>query len=46
MKKSLLLAGALALCTPLFAEEAVPAFPGAEGHGEEGGAERERACQE
>ena len=33
MKKSLLLAGALALCTPLFAEEAVPAFPGAEGHG-------------
>ncbi len=33
MKKSLLLAGALALCTPIFAEEAVPAFPGAEGHG-------------
>ncbi len=33
MKKSLLLASALALCTPLFAEEAVPAFPGAEGHG-------------
>ena len=33
MKKSLLLAGALALCTPLFAEEAAPAFPGAEGHG-------------
>ena len=33
MKKSLLLAGALALSMPLFAEEAVPAFPGAEGHG-------------
>ncbi len=33
MKKSLLLAGALALCTPLFAEETAPAFPGAEGHG-------------
>ena len=33
MKKSLLLAGALALCTPLFAEEQAPAFPGAEGHG-------------
>lgn len=33
MKKSLLLVGALALCTPLFAEEAAPAFPGAEGHG-------------
>ncbi len=33
MKKTLLLAGALALCTPLFAEDAVPAFPGAEGHG-------------
>lgn len=34
MKKSLLLAGALALfSTPLFAEEAAPAFPGAEGHG-------------
>lgn len=33
MKKSLLLAGALALCTPLFAQEAIPAFPGAEGHG-------------
>ncbi|MDE6017891.1 MAG: pectate lyase [Muribaculaceae bacterium] len=23
----------MALCTPLFAEEAIPAFPGAEGHG-------------
>ena len=33
MKRSLLLAGALALCTPIFAEEAAPAFPGAEGHG-------------
>ena len=33
MKKSLLLAGALALCTPIFAQEAAPAFPGAEGHG-------------
>lgn len=34
MKKSLLLAGALTLfSTPLFAEEAAPAFPGAEGHG-------------
>ena len=34
MKKSLLLAGALALCTPLFADDAAaPAFPGAEGHG-------------
>ncbi len=33
MKKSLLLAGALALCTPIFAEEVAPAFPGAEGHG-------------
>lgn len=33
MKKTLLLAGALALCTPLSAEDAVPAFPGAEGHG-------------
>lgn len=33
MKKYLLLAGAFALCTPLFAEEAAPAFPGAEGHG-------------
>ena len=33
MKKTLLLAGALALCTPMFAEDAVPAFPGAEGHG-------------
>ena len=33
MKKSLLFASALALCTPLFAEEAAPAFPGAEGHG-------------
>lgn len=33
MKKSLLLAGALALCAPAFAQEAAPAFPGAEGHG-------------
>ena len=33
MKKSLLLAGALALCLPIFADEAKPAFPGAEGHG-------------
>ncbi|MDE6290896.1 MAG: pectate lyase [Muribaculaceae bacterium] len=33
MKGSLLLAGALALCTPLFAQEQAPAFPGAEGHG-------------
>lgn len=33
MKKSLLLAGALAICMPLYAEEAKPAFPGAEGHG-------------
>ncbi len=33
MKKSLLLASALALSMPLFAEEAAPAFPGAEGHG-------------
>ncbi len=33
MKKSLLLAGALVLSLPLFAEEAAPAFPGAEGHG-------------
>lgn len=33
MKKTLLLAGALTLCTPTFAQEAAPAFPGAEGHG-------------
>ena len=33
MKKSLLFAGALALCMPLSAEEMAPAFPGAEGHG-------------
>lgn len=33
MKKSLLLAGVLALSMPIFAEEATPAFPGAEGHG-------------
>ncbi len=33
MKKSLLMAGALALCMPLFAEDMAPAFPGAEGHG-------------
>ncbi|MCM1490135.1 MAG: pectate lyase [Muribaculum sp.] len=33
MKKSLLLAGAMALCTPIFAQDAAPAFPGAEGHG-------------
>ncbi len=33
MKKSLLMAGALALCLPIFADEAAPAFPGAEGHG-------------
>ncbi len=33
MKKSLLLAGALALCAPMMARNAVPAFPGAEGHG-------------
>lgn len=33
MKKILLLAGALTLCTPVFAQEAAPAFPGAEGHG-------------
>ena len=33
MKKSLLIAGALAFCAPIFAQDAVPAFPGAEGHG-------------
>lgn len=33
MKKSLLIAGALALCAPAFAQDAAPAFPGAEGHG-------------
>lgn len=33
MKKSLLLAGALALYIPIFAESPAPAFPGAEGHG-------------
>ena len=33
MKKSLLLAGALALSLPIFADDAAPAFPGAEGHG-------------
>lgn len=33
MKKSLLLVGALAICTPIFAQDAAPAFPGAEGHG-------------
>ena len=33
MNKSLLLAGALALSLPIFADDAVPAFPGAEGHG-------------
>ncbi len=33
MKKPLLLAGVLALCTPIFAQDPVPAFPGAEGHG-------------
>ena len=33
MNKSLLLAGALALCLPVFAQDQAPAFPGAEGHG-------------
>ena len=33
MKKSLLFAGALAMCLPIFAQEMAPAFPGAEGHG-------------
>lgn len=33
MNKSLLLAGALALCLPVFAQDQTPAFPGAEGHG-------------
>lgn len=33
MKKSLLFAGALAMCLPIFAQENAPAFPGAEGHG-------------
>ena len=33
MKKSLLIAGAIALCAPAFAQDAAPAFPGAEGHG-------------
>ena len=33
MRKSLLIAGALAICTPMMAQDAVPAFPGAEGHG-------------
>lgn len=33
MKNTLLLASALVFTTPLFAQEAVPAFPGAEGHG-------------
>lgn len=33
MKKSLLLAGALALGAALFAQDQAPAFPGAEGHG-------------
>lgn len=33
MRKSLLLAGAIALCTPIFAQDTAPAFPGAEGHG-------------
>lgn len=33
MKKILLSAAALALCTPLFAQDQAPAFPGAEGHG-------------
>lgn len=33
MKKSILLAGALALSLGAFAESEAPAFPGAEGHG-------------
>lgn len=33
MKKALLLAGALSICAPFLAQEAIPAFPGAEGHG-------------
>ena len=33
MKKSLLFAGALAMCLPIVAQEQAPAFPGAEGHG-------------
>ena len=33
MNKSLLLAGALALSLPVFAQDQAPAFPGAEGHG-------------
>ena len=33
MKKTLLLAGALALSLPIIADDAKPAFPGAEGHG-------------
>ena len=33
MKKSLLFAGALAMCLPIVAQDQAPAFPGAEGHG-------------
>lgn len=33
MKKQLLIAGALALCASSFAQDQLPAFPGAEGHG-------------